>query len=92
MTAANLWPETMLRITKHLKGALAGMLVTREIEMLDQALVSPDRPFTTIICGAKVSSKIGVLENPLNNVDILFIGGAMAFSFLKAQGLPTGRS
>ncbi len=79
-------------ITKHLKGAMAGMLVAKEISMLSQALDNPIHPFATIIGGAKVSSKIGVLENLLKKVDVLVIGGAMAFSFLRAQGLKTGKS
>ncbi len=79
-------------VTKYLKPSLAGMLVAKEIEMLSSALNNPTRPFATIIGGAKVSSKIGVLENLLNNVDVLVIGGAMAFSFLKAQGLNVGKS
>lgn len=79
-------------VTKFIKPALAGMLVSKEIEMLSSALDNPARPFATIIGGAKVSSKIGVLENLLSNVDVLVIGGAMAFSFLKAQGLNTGKS
>jgi phosphoglycerate kinase len=79
-------------VTKFLKPALAGMLVSKEIEMLSSALDNPTRPFATIIGGAKVSSKIGVLENLLSNVDVLIIGGAMAFSFLKAQGLNVGKS
>ena len=79
-------------VTKFLKPALAGMLVAKEIEMLSSALDNPVRPFATIIGGAKVSSKIGVLENLLSRVDVLVIGGAMAFSFLKAQGLNVGKS
>jgi phosphoglycerate kinase len=79
-------------ITHHLKPALAGFLVAREIEMLSSALDNPNRPFATIIGGAKVSSKIGVLENLLGRVDVMVIGGAMAFSFLRAQGLGTGKS
>lgn len=79
-------------VTKFLKPALAGMLVAKEIEMLSSALNNPARPFATIIGGSKVSSKIGVLENLLNSVDVLVIGGAMAFSFLKSQGLNVGKS
>ena len=64
----------------------------KEIRHLSQALDDPTRPFATIIGGAKVSSKIGVLENLLSRVDVLVIGGAMAFSFLKARGLSVGKS
>jgi phosphoglycerate kinase len=79
-------------ITHFLRPALAGFLIDQEVRMLDQCLNSPNRPFATIIGGAKVSSKIGVLENLLQRVDVLVIGGAMAFSFLKARGIETGKS
>lgn len=81
-------------VTNHIKPALAGFLVAKEIEMLSQALDDATcvHPFATIIGGAKVSSKIGVLENLLAKVDVLIIGGAMAFSFLKAQGMNVGKS
>ncbi|MCA0313144.1 MAG: phosphoglycerate kinase [Candidatus Melainabacteria bacterium] len=81
-------------VTRFIKPALAGDLVAKEIEMLSSALDEATcvHPFATIIGGAKVSSKIGVLENLLSKVDVLIIGGAMAFSFLKAQGLNTGKS
>jgi phosphoglycerate kinase len=79
-------------VTKYLSPALAGFLIDRESQMLGQCLNSPVRPFATIIGGAKVSSKIGVLENLLSRVDIMVVGGAMAFSFLKAQGKQVGKS
>ncbi|HEY9774123.1 MAG TPA: phosphoglycerate kinase [Planktothrix sp.] len=79
-------------VTKHVRPALAGMLMEKEIRHLSQALDDPTRPFATIIGGAKVSSKIGVLENLLHRVDVMIIGGAMAFSFLKARGLNVGKS
>jgi phosphoglycerate kinase len=72
--------------------ALAGFLMEKEIQHLSQALDNPIRPFATIIGGAKVSSKIGVLENLLGRVDVLVIGGAMAFTFLQAQGKQVGKS
>ena len=72
--------------------ALAGMLMDKEIKMLSQALNDPARPVACIIGGSKVSSKIGVLDNLIDKVDILIIGGAMAFTFLKAQGLNVGKS
>jgi phosphoglycerate kinase len=75
-----------------IKPALAGFLMEKEIQHLSQALDNPVRPFATIIGGAKVSSKIGVLENLLGKADVLVIGGAMAFTFLKAQGKQTGKS
>lgn len=78
-------------VTKFLKPSLAGLLLEREIKMLSQAL-DPTRPVATIIGGAKVSSKIGVLQNLLGRVDIIVIGGAMAFTFFKARGLEVGKS
>lgn len=81
-------------VTDFIRPALAGILVAKEIQMLSSALDEKTcvHPFATIIGGAKVSSKIGVLENLLGKVDIIVIGGAMAFSFLKAQGLAVGKS
>jgi len=79
-------------VTHFLRPALAGMLVDLELKVLSQTLDNPARPFATIIGGAKVSSKIGVLENLMKRVDVLVIGGAMAFTFLKARGIKTGKS
>jgi phosphoglycerate kinase len=79
-------------VTHFLRPALAGFLIDQEVRMLSQCLNNPSRPFATIIGGAKVSSKIGVLENLLSRVDVMVIGGAMAFSFLKARGLNVGKS
>jgi phosphoglycerate kinase len=79
-------------ISQHLRPALSGMLIDKELRMLNMALENPKRPFATIIGGSKVSSKIGVLENLLKRVDVMVIGGAMAFSFLKARGLNVGKS
>jgi phosphoglycerate kinase len=70
----------------------AGYLLQREIEYLDGALKSPQRPFWAILGGAKVSSKLGVIHSLLDKVDGLIIGGAMAFTFLKAQGYAVGES
>jgi len=72
--------------------AYAGFLMKREIDVMGQALENPARPFTAIIGGAKVSDKISVIENLLKKVDILIIGGGMANTFLKAQGLEIGKS
>jgi len=79
-------------VSHHVKPALAGLLMDRELKALGDALDNPARPFATVIGGAKVSSKIGVLENLLDKVDVLVIGGAMAFSFLKAEGKEVGKS
>lgn len=69
-----------------------GLLMEKELAYLGKALGEPDRPFVAIIGGAKVSDKIEVIENLLGNVDHLLIGGAMAYTFFKALGLPVGRS
>jgi len=72
--------------------AVAGFLLSKEIKYLLGVLASPDRPFVAIMGGAKVSDKIGVLTNLLKKVDVLVVGGAMAYTFLRAQGVSTGRS
>ena len=79
-------------VTKHVKPCLAGFLMEKELVALSSALFNPVRPFACIIGGSKVSSKMGVLDNLLERVDVLVIGGAMAFSFLKAQGKNVGKS
>jgi phosphoglycerate kinase len=72
--------------------AAAGLLMEKELTYLGMALGDPERPFVAILGGAKVSDKIEVIENFLGRVDRLIIGGAMAYTFFKALGLPTGRS
>jgi len=79
-------------VTHFLRPALAGMLLEREIKMLSETLNNPSRPFATIVGGAKVSSKMGVLDHLLTRADVIIIGGAMVFSFLKARGLEIGKS
>lgn len=79
-------------VAKFVRPALAGLLMDREIKMLSSAFDNPVRPVATIIGGAKVSTKIGVLDNLLEKVDVMVIGGAMAFTFLKSEGLTTGKS
>jgi phosphoglycerate kinase len=74
----------------HEKGA--GFLLEREVRFLSQLLRAPERPFVAVLGGAKVSDKIGVLENLLGRVQSFCIGGAMAYTFLRAQGKPVGRS
>ncbi|EAX46943.1 Phosphoglycerate kinase [Thermosinus carboxydivorans Nor1] len=71
---------------------VAGFLMEKEIAFLGQAVTNPTRPFVAIIGGAKVSDKIGVIENLLGKVDTLIIGGGMANTFLRAQGFATGKS
>lgn len=72
--------------------AVAGFLMEKEVSVMGKALTSPERPFVAVIGGAKVSDKIGVLENLLEKVDALVIGGGMANTFLKAQGYAMGKS
>lgn len=70
----------------------AGFLMIKEVENLSRILLSPERPFITILGGAKVSDKINVITNLMKRVDIFIIAGAMAYTFLKAQGFSMGRS
>ena len=79
-------------VTKYLQPSAAGFLLEKEIKYLGQALAYPDHPFVAIIGGAKVSDKIAVIENLLDKVDTLIIGGGMAYTFLQAKGRPTGKS
>ena len=79
-------------IVPLMKDAAAGLLMEREVRYLGGALAAPERPFVAILGGAKVSDKIEVIENLIPRVDRLIIGGAMAYTFFKAQGLPVGRS
>jgi phosphoglycerate kinase len=79
-------------VTHYLQPAAAGFLLEKEIKYLGQALAYPDHPFVAVIGGAKVSDKIAVIENLLDKVDTLIIGGGMAYTFLRAKGRPTGQS
>ncbi len=72
--------------------AVSGFLIEKELEFLGNALDNPERPFVAILGGAKVSDKIGVIENLLDKVDTLIIGGGMAYTFYKAQGHSIGTS
>jgi phosphoglycerate kinase len=74
------------------RAAVAGMLMERELRFLGDSLEAPERPFTAILGGAKISGKIDVIQNLLPRVDHLLIGGAMANTFFKALGLETGKS
>lgn len=76
----------------HYLPSVAGFLIQKELEVMGKALDNPDRPFATIIGGAKISDKIGVLENILDKVDCLLIAGGMAATFLKALKYDTGQS
>ena len=78
-------------VSKYLP-AYAGLLIEKEIEFLDGAIKSPKRPFVAIIGGSKVSGKLGVLRHLLGKVDVMVIGGAMTYTFLKAKGHSVGKS
>ncbi len=80
------------KLAMVLKPAVSGLLMEKEIRCLSQALNNPTRPFTAIVGGAKISTKIGVLENLIDKVDNLIIGGGMAYTFIKAQGGSIGNS
>jgi phosphoglycerate kinase len=79
-------------IIAHLPQAAAGLLMDREIEWLTRATKNPDRPCVALLGGAKVSDKIEVIQNLISVVDKLLIGGAMAYTFLRAKNEPTGKS
>ena len=79
-------------MTKFVQKSAAGLLMEKELKYLGRALQNPERPFLAILGGAKVSDKIGVIQNLLSKVDILLIGGGMAYTFLKAQGEAIGKS
>jgi 3-phosphoglycerate kinase len=72
--------------------AVSGLLLAKEIDYLTRVVTRPERPFVTILGGSKVSDKIKVIENLLAKVDCLLIGGGMAYTFLKVQGIPVGSS
>src|SRR5205823_1212146 len=74
------------------KPRVVGMLVAKELEILDRLLSAPDRPFLAILGGAKVSDKIGFIKALLSHVDRLLIGGAMSYTFMKAQARQIGGS
>jgi phosphoglycerate kinase len=78
-------------IAKYLP-SVSGLLLEKELDVLGKALSEPDRPFTAIIGGAKVKDKIGVIDNLLEKVDNLIIGGGLSYTFVKAQGMEIGTS
>jgi phosphoglycerate kinase len=89
--AAHRAHATTVGVAKLLPAA-AGLLMEQELENLDKVLHNPERPFVAIVGGSKVSDKLGVIESLLEVVDTLLIGGAMCFTFFKAEGFETGSS
>jgi phosphoglycerate kinase len=83
---------SVVGITKFVRQAAAGLLMEKELQYLGKALADPVRPFVAVLGGAKVSDKIEVIENLMKIADVMLIGGAMAYTFFKAQGLPVGKS
>jgi phosphoglycerate kinase len=79
-------------VTKFIQTAVAGFLIEKELKYLGEATANPKRPFVAILGGSKISGKIDVLEKLLEKVDTVLVGGAMIFTFFKAQGLKVGKS
>ena len=83
---------SVVGITRFVQQAAAGLLMERELAYLGKAVMNPTRPFVAILGGAKVSDKIEVVENLMKIADVMLIGGGMAYTFLKAEGQPIGKS
>jgi phosphoglycerate kinase len=83
---------SVVGITKFVSRSAAGLLMEKELAYLGKAISQPDRPFVSVLGGAKVSDKIEVVQNLMKLADAMLIGGAMAYTFLKSQGLPIGKS
>jgi phosphoglycerate kinase len=83
---------SVVSITRFAKACAAGFLLERELNFFNQSMENPARPLVAVIGGAKVSSKLAVLENLMEHVDKIIIGGAMANTFLKSLGIDTGKS
>jgi phosphoglycerate kinase len=83
---------SVVAITRHVPVCAAGFLLAKEIDYFDKAMSHPKRPLAAVVGGAKVSGKLGALENMLAHVDKLLIGGAMANTFLKSRGVAVGKS
>ena len=90
--AAHRAHASVVGVPERLDSAVAGLLMHRELETLARLLDAPPRPFVAILGGAKVSDKLGVIDNLLTRVDRLLIGGAMCFTFLQAKGFRVGAS
>jgi len=83
---------SVVGITKFVRQSAAGLLMEKELAYLGKAISNPDRPFVAVLGGAKVSDKIEIVRNLMKVADAMLIGGAMAYTFLKSQGLPIGKS
>jgi phosphoglycerate kinase len=83
---------SVVGITKFVRQSAAGLLMEKELTYLGKAISNPDRPFVAVLGGAKVSDKIEIVQNLMKVADSMVIGGAMAYTFLKSQGLPIGKS
>ena len=83
---------SIVGIVKHVRGAAAGFLLEKEVAALSKLIDAPAKPFVAVVGGAKVSDKVGVLQALMGKVDALCIGGAMAYTFLKAQNIDVGTS
>src|ERR1700675_2294757 len=83
---------SVVGITKFVRQSAAGLLMEKELAYLGKAISHPERPFVAVLGGAKVSDKIEVVRNLMKLADAMLIGGAMAYTFLKSQGLPVGKS
>src|SRR5690348_7102352 len=83
---------SVVGITQYVKQAAAGLLMEKELAYLGKAISNPERPFVAVLGGAKVSDKIEVVQNMMKISDAVLIGGAMAYTLLKAQGIPVGKS
>jgi phosphoglycerate kinase len=79
-------------VAQYVRPAVAGLLLEREVETLRSIVEAPERPFTVVLGGAKVTDKIALIDRFLDTADVLLIGGAMCFSFFRAQGISTGDS
>src|SRR3990170_1744490 len=79
-------------VTRFLSKAAAGFLMEKELTYLGKAIENPEKPYVAIVGGAKVSDKIEVIENLMKLVDVLILGGGMAYTFLRAQGVAVGKS
>ncbi len=90
--AAHRAHSSTVGMTQYVQTVAAGFLMVKEIESLEKALVHPEKPYVAILGGAKVSDKIGVIQNLLDKVTTLLVGGGMAYTFLKAKGFEVGKS